>query len=240
VEPHVEPHVEPLLAGLARAWRSLDLVDRGEDTVPLTTLPLSIFAASALLCLSASTAFHLLHVMNRRVYEVLARADYTGIAVLIAGSMVPPVVYGFWCTPAVAAVYLACTFLASGATVVLGMLDAFRTPEWRTWRAGAFTLAGASGVLPLLHISLFTPALSHPALATAMGWLAAMAGQYVAGAFIYAMRVPERWSPGSFDLFFQSHTLFHLLVVGAALAHWRACAVWYVWRAQHACSAELW
>lgn len=30
------------------------------------------------------------------------------------------------------------------------------------------------------------------------------------GGAIYALRVPERWFPGKFDLFFHSHQLFHV------------------------------
>ena len=30
------------------------------------------------------------------------------------------------------------------------------------------------------------------------------------GALVYAQRVPERWFPGKFDLFFHSHQIFHV------------------------------
>lgn len=35
-----------------------------------------------------------------------------------------------------------------------------------------------------------------------------------------ANRIPERFSPGTFDYFFASHQIFHLFVVAAALAHY--------------------
>ena len=75
------------------------------------------------------------------------------------------------------------------------------------------------------------------------------------GAAIYALRVPERWYPGAFDLWFSSHQLFHLCVVAAALVHYggvRTLLDWkgFLWRLQTACydwegrpllnSAELW
>lgn len=84
------------------------------DRIPI--FPLAIFAASALVCLGTSATFHLLHVVDRGAFEMLARADYTGIAILTAGSMYPPVVYGFLCSPGWTRVYLGITTLASAAT----------------------------------------------------------------------------------------------------------------------------
>lgn len=42
---------------------------------------------------------------------------------------------------------------------------------------------------------------------------------YIAGAGIYAARVPERFAPGRFDLLGASHQVFHCLVVAAAGSH---------------------
>ena len=50
------------------------------------------------------------------------------------------------------------------------------------------------------------------------------------GAAIYALRVPERWNPGAFDLICSSHQLFHLCVVTAALVHYRGVHTLLEWR----------
>jgi hypothetical protein len=43
---------------------------------------------------------------------------------------------------------------------------------------------------------------------------------YLTGALLYAARIPERWMRGKCDIWFQSHQLFHLLVVAAAFIHY--------------------
>ncbi|KAJ3011214.1 hypothetical protein HKX48_006964 [Thoreauomyces humboldtii] len=43
---------------------------------------------------------------------------------------------------------------------------------------------------------------------------------YFIGAVVYASRVPERWAPGKFDIWFHSHQIFHILVVAAAVVHY--------------------
>lgn len=50
---------------------------------------------------------------------------------------------------------------------------------------------------------------------------------YIAGAGIYASRVPERWFPGKYDLVGSSHQVFHLFVVAAVVSHLLALSkVW--------------
>ncbi|KAM3172116.1 hypothetical protein ACTXT7_015221 [Hymenolepis weldensis] len=46
-----------------------------------------------------------------------------------------------------------------------------------------------------------------------------MAILYITGALIYACRFPECLYPGKFDIWFQSHQIFHVFVVMAALVH---------------------
>lgn len=42
---------------------------------------------------------------------------------------------------------------------------------------------------------------------------------YIGGAIFYVFRIPERWFPTKFDLFGQSHNLFHFAVVAGAYIH---------------------
>lgn len=52
-----------------------------------------------------------------------------------------------------------------------------------------------------------------------MRWVIMEGLLYIAGAGIYAARVPERFAPGRFDLLGASHQVFHCLVVAAAGSH---------------------
>ena len=42
---------------------------------------------------------------------------------------------------------------------------------------------------------------------------------YSPGAVLYACRIPERFLPGKCDFWFQSHQIFHILVIAAAFVH---------------------
>lgn len=49
-----------------------------------------------------------------------------------------------------------------------------------------------------------------------------MASVYLVGTALYAFRLPERLWPGTFDLFLNSHQLFHVLTVIGTVVHYRA------------------
>ena len=87
---------------------------------------------------------------------------------------------------------------------------------FRVMRAGVFVSLGLSGVIPMLHTIIKNGA----EISFGKGqihWLILMALIYIFGATFYATRFPECKWPGRFDLVFQSHQIFHVMVVIAAL-----------------------
>lgn len=78
-----------------------------------------------------------------------------------------------------------------------------QTRQYHKFRAGLFASLGGFGVFPLLHFLL---ANYHEADALLGLLLVVLMGViYLGGASIYAFRVPERFKPGYFDLWFHSH-----------------------------------
>ena len=65
---------------------------------------------------------------------------------------------------------------------------------------GLFLGFGLSGVVPAVHY-LYSEGWFNSVPLTAVGYLALMGALYVAGALLYAFRVPERWFPGKCDIY---------------------------------------
>jgi adiponectin receptor len=63
-------------------------------------LAMSCFFLGAAFCLGLSASFHTFSNHSPSVAQFWNRLDYAGISLLIAGSFVPSVYYGFWCHPA--------------------------------------------------------------------------------------------------------------------------------------------
>lgn len=81
-----------------------------------------------------------------------------------------------------------------------------------------FVLMGLSAVFPVFHgIRLY--GVSHMREAAGLDWVVLQGALYICGAAIYAARVPEKWSPGKYDIWGSSHQIFHVLVVLAAASH---------------------
>ena len=53
-----------------------------------------------------------------------------------------------------------------------------------------------------------------PAFAWAFGGI-----MYTVGAIIYALKIPERIVPKTFDIWLQSHSIFHWMILVAAIVH---------------------
>jgi adiponectin receptor len=58
---------------------------------------------------------------------------------------------------------------------------------------------------------------------------------YVAGACLYAAKIPERFCPGAFDYVGASHNIWHVAVLGGILWHYVAMHEFFrvaFWRAR--------
>ncbi|KAI5729327.1 hypothetical protein M8J76_001422 [Diaphorina citri] len=145
--------------------------------------------------------------------------DYCGIALLIMGSFVPWLYYGFYCSFLSKVIYLTSVVILGAASIIVSLTKQFSAPNYRPLRAGVFMSFGLSGVVPAMHYGYVEGWFSKVAQAS-LGWLLLMGVLYIIGGLIYALRVPERYFPGKCDIWFQSHQIFHVLVVSAAFVHY--------------------
>lgn len=179
----------------------------------------SAFFIGAIMCLGFSWVFHTVYNHSQRIGKLFNKLDYCGIAFLTMGSFVPWLYYGFYCQMGVKIIYMVLTFSLGTACIVVSLWDKFSEPRFRALRAGVFISFGLSGVIPAIHI-VSTLGFWVAVNKCSLGWLALMAVLYITGAIIYAVRIPERLFPGKFDIWFQSHQIFHVFVIAAAFVHY--------------------
>ncbi|XP_059624023.1 heptahelical transmembrane protein 4-like [Cornus florida] len=200
---------------------------------PITRWPFFAFLGGAMFCLLSSSTCHLLSCYSQRLSYIMLRLDYAGIAALISTSFYPPVYYSFMCDPFFCNLYMGFITLLGIATILVSLLPVFEKPEYRSIRASLFFGMGVSGVAPILHkLILFW---DQPEAHHTTGYEILMGIFYGVGALVYAMRIPERWMPGKFDIAGHSHQLFHVLVVAGAYTHYQAGLVYLKWRDLEGC-----
>jgi adiponectin receptor len=126
--------------------------------------------------------------------------------------------------------------------VALISIPKFRTLRWRNVRVSAYVALGASAFIPLLH-GVQVYGLEYMLEYSGMKWYLVELLLYGGGCALYAVRtscfpfscpfhvegaisslgvqfrIPERFAPGYFDIWFNSHQIFHVSILCAMYVH---------------------
>ncbi|EPX72589.1 hemolysin-III family protein [Schizosaccharomyces octosporus yFS286] len=197
-----------------------------ETTTSQDVYVFMVFLISALTMLFCSTFYHTISNHSSHVSKYGNKLDYLGIVIMIVGSFVPCLHYGFACHANFRTLYTGTIFSIGVIVAFTCMLDRFRQPEWRSFRAILFVIMGLFGIFPVLH-ALFIYTIKDLLVRMGLGWLFLQGVFYIVGATIYANRIPEKWYPGKYDVFGSSHQWFHVCVVIAALCHFQGILIAY-------------
>jgi len=179
----------------------------------------SFFLVGAVLCLGMSAVFHTVSCHSKAIVHLFSRLDYTGISLLIVGSFIPWIYYGFYCRLWPKVSYITMIVCFGVAAVFVSLNKKFNDKKYRTLRAVIFSTMGLSGIIPTIHF-IYTDGMLRLLEQNSFYWLLGMAFLYLFGALLYATRTPERYFPGKCDFIGQSHQLFHVCVVMAAIVHY--------------------
>ena len=204
-------------SALRGSWGSA-VLPRIAEADTSDVLVFACFFGGAATCLSLSATYHLVSNHSHSVARWGNALDYLGIVALIWGSFVPSIFYGFKDEPGLAKTYWSMITVIGVGCAIVSVKEKFRTPDWRQFRAGMFVTMGLSAILPVCHgLQLY----SMDTLERRIGlsWLILQGVLYVLGAAVYAGRIPERWKPGHYDILGNSHQIFHVLVLLAAVSH---------------------
>ncbi|OAA68474.1 paqr1 [Niveomyces insectorum RCEF 264] len=180
----------------------------------------AVFFFAACQCLVCSTIWHTMNsIADADLISSLACIDYTGISLLVAASIMTTEYTAFYCEPFSRWVYIATTAILGVIGVILPWHPYFNRPDMAWVRVAFFVGLAATGSLPILQIALTRgmPFVWEFYLPITKSLLV-----YLAGACVYASKVPERWRPGMFDYIGGSHNLWHIAVLGGILFHYTA------------------
>lgn len=167
------------------------------------------------------------------VSSLWLRIDYTGILTLILGSFFSGIYMGFYCLPTPRTIYWTMIVTLSIGTGTLVLHPKLQSHNYRSLKTYAFVATAATGFAPIGH-GIWLYGWQEMWIRSGMPYYFLEGLIYGAGAIFFITRFPECFWPGSFDIWWSSHQIFHVLVVGAALTHlygvWQA----YAWNYEHA------
>ncbi|GAC96231.1 adiponectin receptor protein 1 [Pseudozyma hubeiensis SY62] len=205
-----------------------NLIVRPPDSIDI--FGFTCFFIASIICLAFSATYHTIQCHSFHISKHFNKLDYVGIVVMIVGSFLPALHYGFYCHPHFQLAYSIGISTLGGLAMYTVLAPRYATPAYRPYRTGVFLVLGLSAVIPVAHvIALY----GYRTITETMGlsFLILSGALYVVGAGLYAARIPERFAPGRFDLLGASHQIFHVLILAAAIAHYvsirRAYAFWH-------------
>ena len=200
--------------------------------------PILFFLATAVFCLGCSTIFHWFHPKNSKLCKILNRIDLAGISILIYGSSVSVLYYISYCKMTFFWIYFGLFTVGSTSVFSISMMDWYYENKNKTLRTYIYMVLGLVSGLSLLHAIINRIAYSEPTEMPILKTCIIMGisgATYIVGAHFYILKIPERWKPGFFDIWLNSHTIWHFFVFFAALLHFFAVIEAYTARALYVC-----
>ena len=139
---------------------------------------------------------------------------------MICGSSTAPFYYGFMCDENrfYGRFYLAMVYFFCLVAAVLTVVT--RDHKHKKWiKAISFIVAGWSCAPGAIHLLVSDQRLVN----SFIYWPWCHGGLlYTFGGILYALKFPERFIPKKFDIWLSSHSIFHWMVLAAAILHFWA------------------
>ena len=159
---------------------------------PLATLAdvvvFSTFFYGVSICFILSATYHIITNHSPKVQKFGNQLDYLGIVILMWGSTIPSVYYGFYCDPRLQKTYWSNVSILAILCIIATLHPKFSYPTIRPYRAAMYAALGLSAVVFVIHgILLHGWAVQNRRMS--VDWMALMAVLNLTGAVTYAARV---------------------------------------------------
>jgi adiponectin receptor len=178
----------------------------------LSIWPLIAFDIASSVTLLLSAAAHTFCCLPHPTSALFWKLDQLGIAGGIFSMYIPGVKYLFHeYPPIVAERYLSGMSFVGIVCAALGVASAAIPAVKKPLRVALYTIMALCSLMPLSQI--WTQQVEEPAYRATVLHYGASVGAAAFGALLYSTSMPERLSPGTFDLFGSSHQLFHIAIV---------------------------
>lgn len=168
------------------------------------------YIAGSIACLTFSAWFHIVAAHSEPVATRFLKLDYLGILLNVVACAVTFIYAGLYGKPSLQAFYISLFVIC--ATVVFSAISSplAEGPQAAIFRTSLFIGLAASGYAPVVHMAI-VEGMAGLQNFPIQKW-SIMALFYLAGAVFYVARVPEKFFPGTFDIWGTSHQIFHILV----------------------------
>lgn len=204
----------------------------------LTIHPKIVYCISAFLCLGFSTIFHIWFPLSKSVNDVLQRLDMAGISILIFGSCYAANYYFYYCRRAYQIFWITIAFVTNFSGFLITMMPSIHKVQYAWLKGVVFSIIGVFNGLSIFNAMYFSWKGYRPddiEFGIVYFGVVMMGVLYLVGASFYIKRIPEKYFPKKFDVWLNSHTIFHIFVLTASIEFYLVIRYLYHLRAELTC-----
>lgn len=174
--------------------------------------------SSAAICFGLSATFHTLRSHSYNVHHFWGKMDILGICVLALGGGVSATYYAAFEQVMLQRAYWSLSICSSAAAAYTLFETGGGGSKMRALRGGVFSLLALSAMLPIFH-GVAVHGWQDACYRFGAQWFLAEGLLLLLGVGTFVGRVPERLSPGTFDIWGHSHQIFHTCAVVGTACH---------------------
>ncbi len=195
-------------------WRILQM--------PVKISPFISFFIASILGFLCSTIYHTFRSHSLKANYLLKKLDYFGILIQIFFASASYYYYIFFDHQKYMWIFMAILSLGTLGTFIAIFNSAFGTPKYKILRAIVFGVLGFSNVVPVLF-AFYLIHYSNETIydhTTGLFYAVLEGAFYGLGLYFYVSKFPEKKYPKKFDIFFNSHSIWHICVFMGTFSHY--------------------
>ncbi|KAF2261239.1 hypothetical protein CC78DRAFT_471006, partial [Lojkania enalia] len=111
----------------------------------------STFFFGVATCFLLSASFHIFHNHSKSIHILGNQLDYLSIVILMWGSTIPCIYYGFFYTPSLQKIYYTLVSILSTLCIYATLNTAFHRPKYRPYHTLIYSGLGLSFIILIIH-----------------------------------------------------------------------------------------
>jgi len=178
-------------------------------------LCINVYLLSIFITFLFSSVMHIFYPKSREICKHLQKLDYIGINIQIFSSMATFIYYAFYCEKEIQIVYYILILVTGILNTVITTLTILTEYRYRWVRMTSFITCIVLFLVPIIHRSLLINknVLEKNSFHEELIYFTISTIIFIISLLVFAFRIPEKLSPGLFDICLHSHQIFHILVV---------------------------
>jgi adiponectin receptor len=188
------------------------------DNLSTDVMAVLTFFLGVITCFTLSSIHHLFSNHSKKVMNWTQRLDHLGGVIVIWGSAISFIHFGFYCDRQLRLHYMGVITAAALISMIYVLHPKFRHPNSRLARTLTYFALGFAACLPALHLLIYVDGQALHQRTVLASYRNLIILNSLGGLF-YATRIPERFYRKIFDIYGSSHQVMHVLVICGALLY---------------------